>query len=243
MLNPMSTPSALDPLGILLELQSLHDNLRVIERDLSAFPPEMAGLDEELKKLVRRKEQMEKDLESQDQRIQQLDHELKLALRLEDHAKAALKETKNKIQYTAAIRELDERERHRASIAKPLKELQTKNSELRAELEGVVQRLADVKAQFDGLHEIFLSEHENQVAGRRVLAERREVLEAALERADLSRFNRLMQQRQGKAVVALENGTCSGCRTKVRIPFLAQIREKGFMPCESCQRILYIPGK
>lgn len=239
----MSTPSALDTLDVLLELQSLHDNLKVIERDLSAFPPEMAGLDDEQKKRTRRQEQVQKELDAQNLRIQQLDHELKLALRLEEHAKAALKETKNKIQYTAAIRELDERERHRASVAKPLKELQAKQAELQAELESLVARLADVKAQFDGLHEIFLAEHENQVAARSVISARRQVLEGGLDPQELVRFNRLMQQRQGKAVVAIENGTCSGCRTNVRSPFMGQIREHGFLPCESCQRILYIPGK
>ncbi len=104
-------------------------------------------------------------------------------------------------------------------------------------------RRTQIQAQFDELHQIFLSEHENQVAARELHLARRTELEALLEPALLSRFNKLIQQRQGRAVVPVENGNCSGCRTKLRIPLLSQLREQGTMPCEFCQRILFIPPK
>ena len=55
------------------------------------------------------------------------------------------------------------------------------------------------------------------------------------------RFNRLIQARHGRAVVTVENGACTGCRTKLRGPLLAQLREKTILNCEACQRILYLP--
>ena len=42
-------------------------------------------------------------------------------------------------------------------------------------------------------------------------------LEAALAPALLARFKRLLQGRQGRAVVGVENGACGGCRTRLRI--------------------------
>jgi len=59
---------------------------------------------------------------------------------------------------------------------------------------------------------------------------------------ELGRFNRLIQSRHGQAVVSVENGACTGCRTRLRGPLLAQLREKHVVNCESCQRLLFLPA-
>lgn len=230
-------------LPTLLELQGLHENLRVIQRDLTAFPPDMAKLDGELKAITKRQETAAKELADAQAKAESLGGELKLAQRLEEHARAALKQSTHKVQYTAAIRELDERERQSAAVSRPLKEASTRIAALEKETADLEARQAQLQAQFDELHQIFLSEHENQVAARDLHQVRRAALEAQLEPAALSRFNKLIQQRQGRAVVPVENGNCGGCRTKLRVPLLSQLREQGTIPCEFCQRILFIPPK
>jgi predicted nucleic acid-binding Zn-ribbon protein len=124
-----------------------------------------------------------------------------------------------------------------------LKEIRSRISALEKETAELEARHLQVRAQFDELHQIFLSEHENQVAARDLQQLRRSELEASLEPAALSRFNKLILQRQGRAVVPVDNGNCGGCRTKLRIPLLAQLREQGTIPCEFCQRVLFIPPK
>jgi predicted nucleic acid-binding Zn-ribbon protein len=58
----------------------------------------------------------------------------------------------------------------------------------------------------------------------------------------LTQFHRLAGTRQGKVVVAVENGACTGCRVKLRGPLLHQLKEaKALTVCESCQRILFLP--
>jgi hypothetical protein len=233
----------MNTLPTLLELQGIHENLRTIQRDLTAFPPDMAKLDAELKAMTKRQEGAAKELAEAKAKTESLSGELKLAQRLEDHAKAAVKQSTHKVQYTAAIRELDDRERQKTSVSRPLKETESRVAALEKELGELEARRLLVQAQFDELHQIFLSEHENQVVARDRHLLRRTELEAALEPGVLLRFNKLIQQRQGRAVVPVENGNCGGCRTKLRIPLLSQLREKGTIPCEFCQRILFIPPK
>lgn len=230
-------------LPLLLELQGLHENLRIIQRDLTNFPPDMAKLDGELKAMAKRHEAAAKELAEARAKVESLSSNLKLAARLEEHARAALKQTTQKVQYTAAIRELDERERQKAAVAKPLKEAETRSAALEQELAELDTRRGQTQAQFDELQQIFLSEHENQVAARTVNQDRKAAVEAQLEAALLARFNKLIQQRQGRAVVPVENSTCGGCRTKLRIPLLSELREKGTIACEFCQRILFLPPK
>jgi len=226
-------------LPVFLELQAVHDNLSTIQRDLSAFPPDMAKLDADLKAIARRLEAAEKVLNESSATMTNLAKDLALAEKLEGVAKAAVKSATQKVQFTAAIRELDERERQKASVQRPLKDAEARQRNAQKEVEELTARRTDLKAQFDGLHEIFLSEHENQVVARDRLLARKLELEKQLEQAQLSQFNRLIQMRQGKALALVENGACMGCRTKIRTPLLSQLREKASLVCESCQRILY----
>jgi predicted nucleic acid-binding Zn-ribbon protein len=153
-----------------------------------------------------------------------------------------VKTTSQKVQYTAAIRELDEKERLRASIVKPLKALEALVEGLEQTLAQVESERAVAQAQFDELHAIFLDEHANQVEGRKLLQTKQASLESKLTVPEVARFHRLAAARQGRVVVAVENGACSGCHVKLRGPFLFQLKEgKGITTCESCSRILFLP--
>lgn len=226
-------------LPVLLELQGIHDNLTIIQRDLSAFPPEMAKLDTELKTLVKRVDSLSKTLEDARSSQTNLSKDLSQAQKLEDTARTALKNTTQKIQYTAAIRELDERERQKSTFAKPLKDVETRIEAMERDLAELTVQRDQTRTQFEELHSIFLAEHENQVLAREKELARKLELEAKLDPIELNRFNRLIVGRHGKAVVTVENGTCTGCRTRLRAPLMAQLREKQVLNCESCQRILY----
>jgi uncharacterized protein len=229
-------------LPVLLELQAIHDNLATIQRDLTAFPPEMAKLDTDLKAMAKRIETLTKDLGDAKATQASLTKEFSQAQKLEDLARAALKSSTQKVQYTAAIRDLDERERQKAAIAKPLKDTETRVQVWEKELGELTALQTKTKDEFAELNAIFLSEHANQVAAKEQCMLRKAELETKLEPVELGRFNRLIVGRHGRAVVTVENGACTGCRTKLRGPLMAQLREKTTLNCESCQRILYIPA-
>ena len=154
-----------------------------------------------------------------------------------------MKGATQKIQYTAAIRELDERQRQKNAVARPVKETELRVASLeRAETE-LRERQIEAQKQFDELKTVFLSEHENQVEAQRRLETRCQELETALQPGLLTKFKRLLQQRSGRAVVGVDNGACGGCRTRLRSPVVAHLRESETLFCESCQRILYDPAK
>ena len=233
----------MNELPVLIELQSVHDNLRTVQRDLSAFPPELASLDAELKSLARKAEEVSKVLSGTRGLLASLSVDLTAAQLAEDSAKDSVKGSGQKAQYTVAIRELDERQRQKAAVARPVKEAETRIEALERQAMEIATRQAEAQKQFDELKAIFLSEHENQVEAQTRLQARQVELEACVDRSLLTKFGRLLQQRAGRAVVAVDNGACGGCRTRLRTPFVAHLREAGNLFCESCQRILYDPSK
>lgn len=229
-------------LPILRELQATLDYLRTVERDLSALPPDLAALDSRLKILGKQVSDKTKALETARTQIQTKTKDLATAQKDEDRARTALKATSQKVQYTAAIRDLDEKERQKSQIARPLKALETDVVNLETTLAELEAEQTLLKGQFDELHAVFLEEHGNQVAARTLLRSKQAELEAKLPPPEKVRFHRLATARQGRAVVPVENGACTGCRVKLRGPFLFALKDaKDPVACESCQRILFLP--
>lgn len=229
-------------LTTLRDLQATLDYLATIQRELSNLPPDLAALDARVKSIEKRMAEKTKALETAQAQIQVKSKELILAQKEEEKARAAVKSTSQKVHYTAAIRELDEKERLKAAISKPLKALEATAQALEQTLAALGTDLSGARAQFDELHAVFLDEHANQVEGRKQLLAKQAALEAKLSPSDVSRFHRLAHARQGKAVVAVEQGACSGCNVKLRGPVLFQLKEgKTLIACESCGRTLFLP--
>jgi len=232
----------MEQLTTLRDLQATLDYLATIHRELSALPPDLAILDSKVKSAEKQIAEKTKALELARAQIQVKSKELILAQKDEERARAAVKTTSQKLQYTSAIRELDEKERLKASVSKPLKALEANALVLEAALKDLESERVTAQAQFDELHAIFLEEHANQVEGRKVLLAKQAELEAKMPTLEVTRFHRLAGARQGKAVVIVDAGACTGCRVKLRGPLLFQLKEaKTLITCESCQRILFLP--
>lgn len=232
----------MEHLATLRDLQATLDYLRTIERELAALPPDLAALELRYKAAEKQIAEKTKSLEAARTQIQVKSKELTQAQKEEEKARAAVKATNQKVQYTAAIRDLDDRERLTAGIAKPLKALEATAVALEASLATLEIERNTAKAQFDEIHAIFLDEHANQVEGRKQLVAKQAQLEGSLPAAEVARFHRLAAARQGRVVVAVEGGACTGCRVKLRAPLLFELKEaKTLVHCESCQRVLFLP--
>ena len=232
----------MNKLSTLIELQAICNNLQTIQRDLSSLPPDLAALESQLKVINKKSAEVSKELIVNKELLGKLTAELKEANKAELGAQVSLKKVTHKVQYGAAIRKLDEYQKQVASITRPAKEAKIRIDNLETVDAELKEQQVEVQKQFDELKAIFLSEHINQLEAQTQLQTRREILEGMLEPALLNKFKRLLQQRVGRAVVTVNNGVCSGCNTKLRVPLIAQLRGLGIIFCESCQRIIYNPS-
>ena len=170
----------MEPLITLRDLQSTLDYLATIHRELSALPPDLAILDGKVKAAEKQIADKTKALDTARAQIQVKSKELVQAQKDEDRARAAVKTTSQKVHYTAAIRELDEKERLKASVARPLKVLESTVQALEQALAVLEKERTAAQTQFDELHAVFLEEHANQVEGRKVLRAKQTTLEKKL---------------------------------------------------------------
>lgn len=229
------------PVDLLRDLQRTLDLLQTIDRDLQAYPPDLAGMDQKVKSLEKAQAEDFKALTEGKAKQEATTKELAAAKKALERTQEELRHVTQKVQYAALIREKEEREKAVAALTKPLKELDAKLADTEARHASRAEELAQAKTQFEELRTIFLSEHGNQVAGRDELESKKAKLEADIPSAELARFRKVALARSGKAVVAVENGHCLGCRTRLRPPLMAQLREaKTLVACEACQRYLFV---
>ncbi|MDR0499338.1 MAG: hypothetical protein LBH03_06370 [Holophagales bacterium] len=230
----------MNTLDILKELQAAHDGLRTIQRDLSILPPEMVHLNTSVKAADKRFQEIEKNIAKAKVQLEAAERQCQQAVKSEAHARKELKASAHKVQYTAAMRELDEKERQLENAQRTLAETKVAIKSMETESENLVLSRNEYQRQFDELHEIFLAEHENQVVAKDRLTKQVDELGSKLDATTLNKFNRLVQNRGGKAIVAVENSNCTGCNTKLRTPLIYQIKAEGSIICEYCQRFLYL---
>ncbi len=228
-------------LPTLVELQATLDNLRTIERDLAALPPDLASLDQKLRAVRKEKAEKTKTLETLRTKREGHAQDLAAADKAIAGIRSHLKEATQKVQYAALIREQEEHERAHNAASRPLKAAETQIQQLELDVADLSSRETAQAAEFSVLHEAFLEEHANQVEARALLEAKRAALEAAMAPADLARFKKILEARQGRAVVSVDKGLCGGCRTRLRPVVASQLREgKLLLTCESCHRFLYL---
>jgi predicted nucleic acid-binding Zn-ribbon protein len=231
----------MDSLSILLELQAAHDGLKTIHRDLTTFPPEMADLDASVKATRKRIHDLDRRIEQTRAQFEASEAQHRQAAKAEAGARQELKTSAHKVQYTAAMRSLEEKERHLVAAMRAISESGTVLKTLEAERDLHATSMEENSRQFSEMHGVFLSERENQIVGKDRLTERIAELEGQLDAAAVSRFNRLLQSRGGRAVVAMVKDACTGCNTRLRTPLIYKLRAEGSVACETCQRTLYLP--
>ena len=143
-------------LALLQELQTTLDLLRTIERDLAAFPPELAKADADAKALQAQADKARAAL-------------------------AAVEKPRAQLQTVYDQAKKIEKERAVTAAAKPLKELDAQLAVRQAEVDTVEPKLAEAKAKFEADHALFLAAHENQVIARTQLEAKQAELWAKVE--------------------------------------------------------------
>jgi len=131
-------------------------------------------------------------------------------------------------------------ERKNADIEEQLIEFMEEESVLREEKE-IWRTFQKIRNIWSGKSKI-----DKQVAElqKKVDELETEKLKLSKEIPDLlfRRYQRLIQHGQGKAVVTLSKGTCTGCHFRVRPQIMVEVSNNDrIITCENCSRILIAP--
>jgi predicted nucleic acid-binding Zn-ribbon protein len=183
------------------------------------------GQIETLAKTRRAKEQ---DLASQEDRIQKL--------------RTRQGEIKTNKEYQAHIQEIEAAKTQKTKLEDELLALMEQTETLQSQIGQIQAALQTAEAEFAAEKQRLETENAGEAQELAALEQERTVRAAAVEPDILKQYDRLRASRKDLAVVAIVQGSCTGCHMSVPPQLAAEVkRQDRLLTCSSCQRILYWP--
>lgn len=229
----------------LVELQHVDD-------DVSVHAVQREDLSENLQRLRAILERMGHELEDKRDKLteaQRFYNEKHVDLQADAErlakAKGKLAGVSRTKEYAAMQRELDNLRKKYSEDEAELKRLSEAIEEYQTAISAQEGKLAELEAEVK--RETSASSDQLSELDRVVtdISKRKEAIIVKLPANVVSRYNRVLKRREGKAVVpVLEGGQCTGCQ--MRLPpqqYIYVQRKEKLISCPTCQRYLFQPDE
>jgi predicted nucleic acid-binding Zn-ribbon protein len=226
----------------LLELQGLDIQIAKFEGEARAIPTAIQALEAKLTTArvsldaaKGKAEQLQKERRAKERELDEAGQNIK-------KKQGRLFEIKTNEEYSAVLKEIE-------TLKEKSSMLEEQVIVLLDQIDQVAKEASAAEAEFKGAEDVFRKERaekEAQLAEfQRELVQLREARKGQASRIDqslLQQYTRLLKGR-GVAVVAVKDGSCSGCGISLTPQTFAEVRRNDRMfTCASCNRILYYAG-
>ena len=230
----------MEQVKFLIDLQDVMSQAKRLEEEKQRIPLEVS----DLKSLFDEREASFLAANQEFEALRQLRREKEREIEEErdkvERAKAKLMSLKTTNEYYAMLKEIEgtrrsntAREDELLSLLSKYEEAEKRLSERKAELDEVTgryrERMVDVEARMGSFDENI----------GKILTRKRQVA-SKLEAGLVRRFEMIFERRDGLAIIAARNSSCTGCHMNIS-PQLFNLlqREDRIHACPNCSRILY----
>lgn len=223
----------------LWQLQTELSHLAEREHALQNKPESFAAVDAEFTTTKERKAALESRLAELQKSRRDQERDLQTAQEQLKKYQSQLMQVKNQQQYAAVHKEIE-------TARKSVKDLEEETFRQMSAAEEIESELATLNGSFDELaarHQAGYDEWQSSLSDTKREAEelRKKIaaLESGIPDAIKREFYQLHKQRNGVAIVKVNDGTCTGCRVKIRPQVVQQIKRGELGRCEGCRRLLH----
>ncbi len=233
----------MEQVKVLLDLQEIMSRSRAVELEKRKVPLEVADLkslfDEREAKYLAAQQEFEQAQKERREKEREIEEERDKV----ERAKSKLMSIKTNKEYYAMLKEIDAtkrgntaREDELLAILTRYEEAEKRLAELKAEVDEVGgryrERMVDIEARMAGF--------DKEIAS--IQAKKNEVA-ARLDLPLVRRFEMIFERRDGIAIVAARNQSCTGCHMNIS-PQLFNLlqRDDRIYSCPNCNRIIYFEG-
>mgnify|MGYP001256870298 FL=1 len=229
----------------LIDLQKTDTNIRRLKQQIETAETRRADIEQEFEQhafSIREIQGKRDKLNTERANLEKQIAENKTYL---ERADRNLKHAQNQKEYETAMRETDALQKQIAAFETQIVEKMTTLEEVEKELEERAEEINSIDAKRD----VALKEFEKELnAGKKEFeadTKKREEVFVTLPAKLAAIYNRMAQRsRDGIAVAAVINGSCSACFMSLRPQMQVEVkRGDQIITCESCTRILYTPSK
>ncbi len=227
----------------LIDLQVTDTNIRKLKKAIETAEERRAGIEQEFEQhafSIRQVQERKADLIAA-----KADLEAKIAENRTylERADRNLKNSQNQKEYETAMRETDALQKQIAGFETEIEEKSAAIEEVESELSTRTEEIDSLDAKRDEALNGFDAELSANRAELKTDEAKREEVFQTLPKQLASVYDRMAQRsRDGIAVAAVVNGSCSACFMSLRPQVQVEVkRGDQIITCESCTRILYVP--
>jgi len=225
---------------LVIQLQSLDQNIAALEKEVSALPKHIAGIEKTLESHVRKLEADRAALTANQKDRKKLEGDIQLHEQKISKLKDQMLQAKTNEQYRAFQHEIE-------FIEKEIRKCEDRILELMSESEPLDQNVK--KAEGALKEEKQVVEREKTQARDRTAEDQKQLDQLRGERTQIygklppstrSAYDRIRKKWHGAVVGEAVESRCSACQIVIRPQYLQDLkRGETLMTCESCGRFLY----
>ncbi len=230
-----------EQIKLLVELQGLDTQIFKLKRDLESIPEEIKNMEEDFKNKAANLKKLEDGVKALQLKRKEKEVDLETKEGTIKKYQVQLYQIKTNKEYTALQDEIGRAKADNSlleeDIIKILDEIDSENQKVTKERE------------FLKSEEIKLNDEKNKknedvkrIAGElEHLNSERVALAAKVDKSILPKYERIIKNKDGLAVVPIANEACQGCFRILPPQVINEVRMKeNLIFCENCARILYI---
>ena len=237
----MPGTSIKDQIKKLVDLQKIDTQIYQLNIELTDKPKLIDELKQQFEETKAHLAELDKKYK--DLQVQRKNNEVDLQQKEDSIAKSKiqLSELKTNREYTAKITEIE-------SMNADKSQIEEKIILLLDEGEAAAKAVDAEKAKVAGREKEYGQKKKIAEDDMAVLKDRIKVLESqrqrgldGIEPSTLVLYDRILKHKSGKAIVAVQNGSCMGCFMSLNPQQINMLKMADqILQCETCQRILYL---
>lgn len=237
----MEQKSIKEQIGLLIGLQAIDSQIYALSREKAYMPGRLKSIDEmleskkagikqaeeDLKNIQVKLKEKEVSLQQKEDQIKKLQTQL-YALKTNKEYSTMLTEIEgikadNSLTEEAIIKFMDEIDLAKKKILKEKELFKAEEADVQKEKEKINARAGEIDS---GLSE---------------LNEKRNSIVPDIEKKVISRYEKILKNKDGLAIVHIEDGSCGGCHMNLPPQVISDVKlREDIIICDSCLRILYI---
>ena len=230
-----------DILNNVLALQNVELRIFKALSGMSELPREIDEIDSTVQARKRSLEIADEEILELNVRKEPLEVDLKENQSLLDAADTRIKKIKTNKEFLALQREIDIAKKRKSDLEDQILQLMEKIEARAKERDRILKTFEKDRVVLDEKKEALLKKQKELQAIINKLKGQLDVLRVKVDRALLSRYDRIKEKRNGLVVVECVDGVCMGCHIHIQPQlFNDLVRGDRMISCPACQRILYI---
>ena len=230
-----------DILNNVLALQNVELGIFKALGGMSELPREIEEIDSTIQARKRSLEITDEEIVELNCRKEPLEVELKENQSILDAADSRIKKIKTNKEFLALQREIDIAKKRKSDLEDQILQLMEKIESRTKERDRISKTFEKDRGVLDDKKEALLKKQKELQAIINKLKGQLDVLRVKVDRALLSRYDRIKEKRNGLVVVECVDGVCIGCHIHIQPQLFNElVRGDRMISCPACQRILYI---